>query len=422
MDKSAKKYVVSGLGVLSPLGVDNRSFWHALLNARSGVSELSKIDKSIFSTKIAAQLDMDPVVDYLGREGRNCSVNTQMSLACAKQIFEAMDHEEFLSKNPAVGLILGSGLGGLYMSQQVMDQLSVRAVNRIHPLTVPFVDANSIVSSISRRWKLYGPQYTVSTACSSSAHAIGLAFDTLRAGRCDAVLTGGVEATINELTFAGFDRIGAMSTTADNPAIACKPFSDDRDGFVMGEGAAMMLIEEESVALSRGAPIYAEICGYGSSGGGFHTVKPVEDGADSVIAMKNALKDAGIGADKIDFINPHGTGTQLNDLAETRALSQVFGDRLSEIPITPSKQLTGHLLGAAGAIEAVQLVNCLHQQTVTPIKYYSPRGAVALRISTVSPMDVPIRYALNNSFGFGNNNVCLIFKRYENERYGNKEQ
>lgn len=173
MDKSAKKYVVSGLGVLSPLGVDNRSFWHALLNAKSGVSELSKIDKNIFSTKIAAQLDMDYVGEYLGREARNSSINTQISLACAKQIFEAMDHEEFLFKNPTVGLILGSGLGGLYMSQQVLDQLSVRAVNRIHPLTVPFVDANSMVSSISRRWKLYGPQYTVSTACSSSAHAIG---------------------------------------------------------------------------------------------------------------------------------------------------------------------------------------------------------------------------------------------------------
>jgi 3-oxoacyl-[acyl-carrier-protein] synthase II len=413
--RPAKKYVISGLGVLSPIGTDNQSFWYSLCSAKSGLSEVSKIDKSLFTTKIAAQLDMDPVINYLGREGRNCSVNTLMSLACAKQIFEDMDHQDFLSKNPVTSVILGSGLGGLYMSQQVMDKLSVRAANKIHPLTVPFVDANSIVSSISRRWQLYGPQYTVSTACSSSAHAIGLALDTLRAGRCDAVLTGGVEATINPLTFAGFDRIGAMSTTVDNPSIACKPFSTDRNGFVMGEGAAMMLIEEETVALSRGARIYAEICGYGSSGGGFHTVKPVEDGTDSVIAMGNALKDAGIGADKIDYINPHGTGTQLNDLAEARALRQVFGDRLSEIPISPTKQLIGHLLGAAGAIESVQLANCLHYQIVTPIKYYNPMGNVKLRIPTVSPMKVPIKYALNNSFGFGNNNVCLIFKRYENE-------
>lgn len=420
MINSQKKYVISGLGVLSAIGQDNSSFWNALLSATSGVSEVTKIDKSLFTTKIAAELDMGPVLECLGREAKNCSINTQMSLACAKQIFEGMEHPEFLKRNPVVGVILGSGLGGLYMSQQVMDKLHDRTINKIHPLTVPFVDANSIVSSVSKRWCLYGPQYTVSTACSSSAHAIGLALDTLRTGRCDAVLTGGVECTVNPLTFAGFDRIGAMSTEVDKPETACKPFSRDRSGFVMGEGAAMMIIEEEAIAISRGARIYAEICGYGSSGGGFHTVKPVDEGADSVIAMENALNDAGISAEQIDLINPHGTGTQLNDLAESQALLKVFGNRLSEIPITPTKQLTGHLLGASGAIEVVQLLNCLYEQTITPIKYYDPMDGVMLKIPITSPRKANIKYALKNSFGFGNNNVCLIFKRYENGKYENE--
>ena len=233
--------------------------------------------------------------------------------------------------------------------------------------------------------------------------------EMIKNGHCDAVLAGGVEATMSPLIFAGFDRLRAMSARNDSPETACRPFSHDRDGFVMGEGAAMLMLENEEHALVRGARIYAELAGYGASGGGFHAVMPRPDGSDLVDSISAALASAGIGANQVDLINPHGTGTKLNDDAELRALRQVFGARLGTIAITPTKQLTGHLLGAAGAVESVHIAKSIHESCITPIRYHSGEG---LNIATGSAQRREIRYALNNSFGFGNNNVSLIFGAY----------
>jgi 3-oxoacyl-(acyl-carrier-protein) synthase len=277
-------------------------------------------------------------------------------------------------------------------------------------LTVPYVDPNAIVSRVAAMWGLKGPQLTVSTACSSSAHAIGTAMDMIRSGRCDAVLTGGVEATMSPLIYSGFDRLRAMSTRNAMPDTACRPFSDDRDGFVMGEGAAMFLLEEASCALSRGARIYAELMGYGASGGAYHQVAPLPDGSDLVMAMRKALEDANIQPHEVDLINPHGTGTRLNDEAELRALRIVFQQALDEIFLTPTKQLTGHLLGASGALESLHVIKSIQESIITPIRYAD--SSSNLNIVQGRCVSNDVRIAMNNSFGFGNNNVSLIFGMY----------
>jgi len=277
-------------------------------------------------------------------------------------------------------------------------------------MTVPFVDPNAIVSSIARKWRISGQQFTVSTACSSSSHAIGLAMDMIRHGRSDVVLTGGVEASMSPMIFSGFDRLGAMSIRNESPKTACRPFSKNRDGFVMGEGAVTLVLESEEHALARGAKVYAEIKGYGASGGAYHRVKPQPSGEDLINSMTSSLEDAGITADQIDLINPHGTGTLLNDQTELLALKSVFKNDLKNIPLIPTKQLTGHLLGAAGAIESFHIIKSISESFVTPIRYWDRSSE--LNIVTGAGYKKEIKYAINNSFGFGNNNVSLIFGEY----------
>ncbi len=309
-----------------------------------------------------------------------------------------------------MGVCLGSGLGGMYFTEEAIASLYEHGTRGISPLTVPFVDPNAIVSRVAIQWKLTGPQLTISTACSSSAHAIGVAADMIRSGRCDAVLTGGVEATISPLVFSGFDRLRAMTSRNDTPDVACRPFSEDRDGFVMGEGAAVLLLESESSAIKRGARIHAELLGYGASGGAYHPVAPLPDGTDLVAAMKAALVDAGVGPDEIDLINPHGTGTRLNDDAELLALRTVFGQSLDRIHVTPTKQLSGHLLGASAALESLHVIKSIEESFVTPIRYADRSSG--LNILVGSGLRKEIRVAIKNSFGFGNNNVSLIFGVY----------
>jgi len=278
---------------------------------------------------------------------------------------------------------------------------------------VPFVEPNSIVSSVARKWGITGFQHTVSTACSSSAHAIGIAMDMIRSGRCDAVLSGGVEASMSPLIFAGFDRLGAMSVKNQTPETACRPFSKTRDGFVMGEGAVVLLLESEKHALARNAKIYAELRGYGASGGAHHPVIPLPLGSDLSKSMQLSLRDAGLSIDQVDLINPHGTGTALNDEAEVHALKDTFGSYLNNIAIVPTKQLTGHMLGASGAIESLHVVKSISESCVTPVLFYDGSSDLNIYTKPNSFYEKRIRVAINNSFGFGNNNVSLVFGAYE---------
>ncbi|MER2490605.1 beta-ketoacyl-[acyl-carrier-protein] synthase family protein [Catenovulum sediminis] len=410
MDK--RKVVVTAVNACCSLGHDIDTVWHNLKQGNSGIKPISRFNAERHFTKIGGEID-DAYRDILDLTGQSAvSKNGELSLLCGQGLFLQENAKGIFESYPDIGLILGSGLGGLYFSEDNLKKMYETGGKRIHPMTVPNVDPNSIVSALSRRWQIHGHQFSISTACSSGANAIGTALDLIRNGRLDCIVTGGVEYTFTTLLYAGFDQLRAMSRCNDTPETSCKPFSQGRDGFIMGEGAAMLVLESEERALSRGATILAELTGYGVTGGAYHVVKPIEDGSDGKKAMALALSDAGIDSDNIDFISPHGTGTALNDQAEYNAMAALFGPKTSDIPVVPIKQLTGHMLGASGALEAVHTVKCIEDQIVTPIAYYQAEANQKLNISVGEANQHSIKHAMSNSFGFGNNNVSLIMSQY----------
>lgn len=405
--------VITGLGCVSAAGAGIESIWARLKNGQSMIGPITRFDTQLYRSRIGAEVKFDEELSSLvGFNMASLSRNSRLAVAAAH---EALHDSALLSapsfKASRTGICLGSGLGGLYFSEEALTTLMTIGIRGISPMSVPFVDPNSIVNQIAIRWGLTGRQSTISTACSSSAHAIGAAFDLIRSGRCDAVLTGGVEATISPLIFAGFDRLRAMSAKNETPDIACRPFSDDRDGFVMAEGAAILVLENEASARARNANVYARILGYGATGGAHHPVMPRPGGEDLTRAMQDALADSALAPSDIDLINPHGTGTRLNDDAELTAMQTVFGEHLQNISVTPTKQLTGHMLGAAGALESLHVVKSIHESCITPIRYWE--SSAALNIQTATPQARKIRFAMNNSFGFGNNNASLVFGAHE---------
>ena len=405
------RVVVTGMGCVTSLGAGVKPMWEALMDAQSFVRPLQRFDTSKYRTKIGAEVDDNCLAEQLGFNLSKLSRNARFAVAAAHEALTSsglLEHAHYL---PNTGICLGSGLGGMYYTEEALTSLLEVGPRGVNPMLVPIVDPNSIVNQIAMKWGLTGQQLTISTACSSSAHALGVSLDMIRSGRCSSVLAGGVEATISPLIFAGFDRLRAMSKRNDEPDIACRPFSADRDGFVMAEGGAMLLLESEKQAHSRNATIHAEVLGYGSSGGAFHPVMPLTDGSDSAKAMELAMSDAGVSHEEVDLINPHATGTMLNDRAEYEALRAVFGSRLGEIPITPTKQLTGHMLGGAGALESLHVVKSISESCVTPIRYWD--NSCDLNISTETAFRRSIKTAITNSFGFGNNNVSLVFGEYK---------
>lgn len=401
-----QRVFVTGLGCVTAKTSNARDFWDRMMQAKSSLGPITHFDTTGYRTTIGGEVTAD-LSEAIGVNVRGLSRAAQFSVAAAQEALGQAGLREDADRLMECGICLGSGLGGLYFSEASMSALHRAGPRGVSPMLVPFVDPNCIVSQVAMRWGIRGPQFTVSTACSSSAHALGQAMDMIRAGRCDVVLAGGSEATVSPLIFSGFDRLRAMSACNDAPASACKPFSQDRDGFVMAEGAAMLVLESESHARARSAVPLAELKGYGASGGAYNAVSPRPGGDDLVDSMRKALRDAGLGADEIDLINPHGTGTQLNDEAEERALLEIFGERISQIPVTPTKQLTGHLLGAAAALESVHAVQSIAQSFVTPVAYHD--GGGSLRILREIGEARRIRNVLKNSFGFGNNNATLVF-------------
>jgi 3-oxoacyl-[acyl-carrier-protein] synthase II len=404
------KVVITGMGSLTAAGYGVDALWQALTTAQSAITPIRRFDTAKYRTRIGAEVDGD-VSAKVGFHVGNMSRNAQFAVAAAAAALADSGLPTGAATDSEIGICIGSGLGGVYFCEEALTALAAVGPRGISPISVPFVEPNGVVNQIAMKWGITGRQFTVSTACSSSAHAIGLAMEMIQNGRCDAVLAGGAEATISPLIFAGFDRLRAMSARSDDDATACRPFSRDRDGFVMGEGAAMLVLESEAHALARGATILAEVLSYASNGGAHHPVMPRPDASDVIAVMQRALDDAGLNPQDIDLINPHGTGTRLNDDTELLALRHVFGAHLPGIAVTPTKQLTGHLLGAAGALESVHLVKSIVTGTVTPVRHYDGDSGV-LQIAVGAAHARPIRYALNNSFGFGNNNVSLLFGTY----------
>ncbi len=408
------RVVITGMGALTPLGNTIDTFWQGLCDGRSGVEKIDKFDASAFSTQIAAVVrDFDPQ-DYMDKkEARRMDRFTQFAIAAAHIAvtqagldLEKVDSERF-------GVILGSGVGGIETMENNANILLTKGPSRVSPLFVPMMIGNIAAGQISIAMGAKGINSTVVTACASATNGIGEAFKAIRYGEADVVLTGGSEAPVTPLALAGFCSMKAMSTRNDDPKGASRPFDLGRDGFVMGEGAGLLLIESLAHATARGANILAEIVGYGLTADAYHITAPAPDGEGGARAMRQALNSADATPDMVDYINAHGTSTPYNDKFETMAIKRIFGDYAYKVPISSTKSMTGHLLGAAGGIEAIACVKAMQTSYIPPtINLDNPDPDCDLDFVPGKGRTQTIEYALSNSFGFGGHNACILLKKF----------
>jgi len=409
-----RRVVVTGLGAVTPLGIGVGPTWEAILAGRSGVGRITKFDPSDFPTTIAAEVRGFVPEDFIDRKEIK-RMDPFIHLAMASTHFAMTDAGLTIDEElaPRVGVYMGSGLGGLTTLERYHQAYLEEGVRKISPFFIPMLISNLASGHIAIRYGAKGPNITTTTACAASSHAIGEALLAIRRGVCDAVIAGGSEATITPMGLGGFCAMKALSTRNDDPAGASRPFDKDRDGFVMGEGAAMLILEELGFAKKRGANIYAELCGYGASGDAHHITAPAPGGEGAVRCMRAALSDARVNAGEVDTINAHGTSTPYNDMFETMAIKTVFGDHARKLMVSSTKSMTGHLLGAAGAAEGLFSVLSIHDGVVPPtINYTTPDPECDLDYVPNEARRKEVRYALSNSFGFGGTNSCLLFGRF----------
>ncbi|MGQ9532634.1 MAG: beta-ketoacyl-ACP synthase II [Desulfotomaculales bacterium] len=409
-----ERVVVTGMGVVSPVGTGLETFWSSLVAGRSGIGPITRFDATEFATRIAGEVrDFDPTRYLDKKEARRMDRFTQFAVAAAGMALEDAGLAAASLDRDRVAVILGCGIGGIETLEDQARVLVQRGPGRISPFFVPMMIPNMAAGQIAITYGFRGPNVTTVTACASGANAIGDAFKMIQRGQVDAVITGGTEAPITPLSVAGFCSMKALSTRNEEPERACRPFDAGRDGFVMSEGAAVLVLEGLSHARRRGARIYAEVLGYGSSCDAYHITAPDPEGAGAALAMAAALADAGLGPEDIDYINAHGTSTPLNDRLESLAIKQVFGPRAYEIPVSSTKSMIGHLLGAAGAIEAVATILTMVRGVIPPtINYEEPDPECDLDYVPNVARPARVNRALSNSLGFGGHNVTLIFGRY----------
>jgi 3-oxoacyl-[acyl-carrier-protein] synthase II len=412
-----RRVVVTGLGTVNPLGHTVDEFWAAALAGTPGVGPITAFDASGFKARIAAEIhDFDPELYIERQEARRLDRYDQLFWASSAQAIAdaGLSYEEDDPAAYRAGVVVGSGIGGIMAFQNGMDTLRQRGPERVSPLVITQIISNMAAGLVSIRYNLFGPNSCTVTACAASANAIGDAAEIIKRGAADVMVAGGAEAPIIEFTVAAFAQSRALSTNNDDPAGASRPFDANRDGFVMGEGAATVVLEEREHALARGAKIHAEIVGYGMSADGYHITLPRPGGAGAARAMQNALDDAGLGADQVDYINAHGTSTAANDSTETAAIKTVFGDGAYSIPVSSTKSMTGHLLGGAGALESLVCILAIRDGRVPPtINYETPDPECDLDYVPNEARDVRVDRAMTNSFGFGGHNVSLVFSRHE---------
>lgn len=413
---SVKRVVITGLGIIAPNGIGKNAFWKSTLEGLSAVETITSFDITEYATKIAAEVkNFDPAV-YMDKR-TICSTDrfAQFAISAAKLAVE--DSGLCLEKEnkKAIGVCLGSGLGGmLFYENQILAVIEAKTIKKGSPACVPKITANSAPGNVAIQFELAGPNLAVSTACSSGSHAIGLAADMIKQDRADIILAGGTEAPIMPLTFGAFNQLRVMSKRNDSPKEASRPFDKDRDGFVMGEGAAVLILEELAHAIKRKARIYAELIGYGSTCGHYHMVMPAPEGKDAARAMKMALETAKISPEQVDYINAHGTSTRANDTAETKAIKTIFKRHSYEIGVSSIKSMIGHSIGAAGAIEALACVMALNDNVMPPtINYKTKDPDCDLNYVPNQPQEKKLDIVLSNSFGFGSNNACILMRRYK---------
>lgn len=408
-----RRVAVTGIGLVTPVGIGNEATWEAVCNGRSGIIRVTKFDPTEHKTQIAAEINgFDPELYMNAKEARKTDTFIQYAVTAAKFALEDSGLEITEELSPRIGTIIGSGIGGMETYVNTVLMMNEKGPGRLSPFFITNIINNMAAGYVSIFFNAKGPNCCTTTACAASAHAIGYAAQAIRNGEADAMFAGGTEAPIIPLTFAGFNAMRALSTRNDEPSKASRPFDRERDGFIIGEGSGMLILEELESAKKRGARIYAEIVGYGMSSDASHITAPSLDGPER--CMKAALSDGGVNLDEIDYINAHGTSTPLNDANETNAIKKVFGEKAYKIPVSSTKSMTGHLLGAAGAVEAAFSVLALEHGILPPtINQEVPDPECDLDYVPNQAREKKIKTALSNSFGFGGTNASLIFRKID---------
>lgn len=411
-----KRVVITGYGLVTPLGLGPKKPWENLIKGKSGVDYITRFDTTTMKSKIAGEVKDFKPGDFIdSKEAKRMDLFTKFAMAAAVMALE-MSELEITEKNaPRVGVLVGAGLGGLETFERFHKRLiQTNNPRKVSPFFIPMLISNMASGQIAIRSGAKGPSISISTACATGAHSIGYALRTIQYGDADVMITGGAEAAISPVSVSGFDAMRALAELKDDPKKASRPFDKERTGFVIAEGSGVVVLETLAHAKKRGAPIYGEIVGFGQSADAYHIAAPSPNGEGPSRCMASALKDARISPEEIDYINAHGTSTPLNDIAETKAIKNVFKDYAYKVPISSNKSMMGHLLGAAGAVESIFTILSIKEGIIPPtINYEFPDPECDLDYVPNEAREVDIKYAMSNSFGFGGTNATLVFKRFE---------
>jgi 3-oxoacyl-[acyl-carrier-protein] synthase II len=412
---SYPRIVITGMGLVTALGSDADTFFNNLLEGHSGIGPLTRFDPTHNTCKVAGEINnFDPNLYMDPRDARRSDRFAQFAVAAAKLAVKDSGLDLENTDRDRVGVIIGSGIGGIGTIEEQAQKLLTSGTRRVSPLMIPMLIANMAGGMVAIELKLRGPNYSVVSACATGSHAIGDAMRMIRLGEADIVLAGGSEASLTQLGFAGFCNMKAMSTDYnDTPQKACRPFDAKRDGFVMGEGAGVVILETEAHAKARGAKIYAEMIGHAATCDAYHITAPDPEGHALIKCLKNALKDAGVEPEQVDYINAHGTSTPYNDSSETKAVKAAFGAHAYKLKMSSTKSMTGHLLGAAGAVEAIATVKTIQTGWIAPtINYENPDPECDLDYVPNVKVQKEVNIAMSNNLGFGGHNASLVFRRY----------
>jgi 3-oxoacyl-[acyl-carrier-protein] synthase II len=411
---AGRRVVVTGLGVVAPNGIGAPAFWQATLEGRSGITAITVFDASMYESRVAGEVKgLDPLAFLPPQVARKVDRFVHLGLGAATEALKDSGLDLAREDRTRIGCILGSGLGGMMFHEEQILVGYEKGVHRLNPLCVPRISPNAVASHVAIQFGLQGPNLVISTACASGTHGVGESFRKVQHGEADAMVTGGAEAPLSQFNFGAYAAMKVLSRRNDVPEKASRPFDRDRDGFVLSEGAASLILEELEHARRRGAHVYAELVGYSTTSGAHHMVIPDPTGSDAALAMRLALADAAVAPADVGYINAHGTSTHANDVAETRAIKEVFGGLALRVPISATKSVTGHSLGAAGAIEAAACCLTLDRCVIHPTaNLENPDPECDLDYVPLTAREARVGVVLSNSFGFGNANACLVFSRF----------
>ena len=414
MDMMKKRVVITGMGAITPVGNSVEELWEALKSGKSGIGRVTRFDPAGFTTQIAGEVkNFDPLIWIDKKEARRMDTAEHYSIASSQQAYDDANLNSDSFDPFRAGTVIGSGIGGIETLEKQLSILFEKGPSRVSPFFIPMMIIDMSAGLVSMRYGIKGPNYATVSACATSAHAIGDSFKIIQRGDADLMITGGTEASITPSSLAGFCSARAISTRNDEPQKASRPFDKERDGFVMAEGSGMLILESLEHAQKRCAKIYAEIVGLGMSGDAYHITAPNPEGEGAARSMSLALKDGELSSDSVDYINSHGTATELGDIAETLAIKKVFGERASQIPVNATKSMVGHLLGAAGAVELIAGIKSMEEGILHPtINYEFPDPKCDLDYVPNKKREKEINVFISNSFGFGGHNITLALKKF----------